>query len=105
MYSTLSETKTSFAERTIRSLRKIWYRYMEDYGYNYIHKLSHLIATMNSRNNRRIDMKPNHVKKSDFMSILYSEQLREYKNPNLDLVIEFAFPSMIYPSGKVINQN
>ena len=31
-YSTMSETKAAFAERTIRSLRKILYRYMEDYG-------------------------------------------------------------------------
>ena len=36
---------------------------------------------MNSRNNRGIDMKPNHVKNSDFMSILYSKPLREYKKP------------------------
>ena len=36
---------------------------------------------MNSRNNRSIDMKPNHVKNSDFMSILYSKPLREYKKP------------------------
>ena len=78
---------------------------MEDNGYKYIHKLSQLIATMNSRNNRRIDMKPNHVKKSDFISLLHSEQLREYKNPNLGVEIKFAFPSMIYLSGNVINHN
>ena len=34
---------------------------------------------MNSRNNRSIDMKRNHVKNSDFMSILYSKSLREYE--------------------------
>ena len=54
---------------------------MEDYGYKYIHEFPEFIATMNSRNNRSIDMKPNHVKNSDFMSILYSEPLREYKKP------------------------
>ena len=52
---------------------------MEYYGYKYIHKIPESIATMNSRNNRSIDMKPNHVKNSDFMSILYSKPLREYK--------------------------
>ena len=36
---------------------------------------------MNSRNNRSIDMKPNHVKNSDFLSILYSKPLRNYKKP------------------------
>ena len=37
---------------------------------------------MNSRNNRSIDMKPNHVKNCDFMSILNSKPLRENKKPN-----------------------
>ena len=63
----MSETKAAFAERTIRALKNILYRYLEDYGYKYIHKLPHSIVTMNSRNTRSIDMKPNHVKDSDFM--------------------------------------
>ena len=33
IYSTMSETKAAFAERTILSLKKILYRYMEDNGY------------------------------------------------------------------------
>ena len=85
IYSTRSETKAAFAERTIRSPKNILYRYMEDYGYRYIHKLPQFIATMNSRNNRSIDMKPNHVRNSDFMSILYSKPLREYKKPKFGL--------------------
>ena len=40
---------------------------------------------MNSRNNRSIDKKPNHVKNSDFRSILYSKPLREYKKPKLGI--------------------
>ena len=32
-YSTMSETKAAFPERTIRSLKEILYRYMEDNGY------------------------------------------------------------------------
>ena len=43
------------------------------------------MGTMNSRNNRSIDMKPNHVKNSDFMSILYSEPLRENKEPKFGI--------------------
>ena len=54
---------------------------MEDFGYKYIHKLSQIIATLNSRRNSSIDMKPNTVKNSDFMSILYSK--REFKKPTL----------------------
>ena len=82
-YSTLSETKTAFAERTKRSLKNILYRYMEDYGYKYVHKLPQFITTMKSRINPSIDMKPNHVKNSDFMSIFYSNALREYKKPKI----------------------
>ena len=33
VYSTMSETKAAFVERTIRSLKNILYRYMEDFGY------------------------------------------------------------------------
>ena len=36
VYSTMSETKTAFAERTKRSLKNFLYRYMEDYGYKCI---------------------------------------------------------------------
>ena len=44
--STMSETKAAFAERTIRSLKNILYRYMEDFGYKYIHKLPQIITTL-----------------------------------------------------------
>ena len=49
VYSTMSETKAAFAERTIRSLKNIHYRYMEDYAYKYIHKLPQFTTTLNSR--------------------------------------------------------
>ena len=58
---------------------------MEDYGDKYIHKLPQFVGTMNSRNNRSIDMKPNHVKNSDFMSILYSKPLKDYKKPKFGI--------------------
>ena len=75
----MSETKAAFAERTIRSLKNILYRCMEDYGYKYIHKLPQFITTLNSRRNSSIDMRPNAVKICDFMSILYSKPLRDFK--------------------------
>ena len=81
----MRETKAAFAERTIRSIKNILYRYMEVYGYTYIHKIPQFVATMNSRNNRCIDMKPNHVKNSDFMSILYSKPLRDHKKPKFGI--------------------
>ena len=72
----MSETKAAFAERTIRSLKNIIYRYMDDFGYKYIHNLPQFITILNSRRNSSIDMKPNTVKNCDFMSILYSKPLR-----------------------------
>ena len=78
---------------------------MEDFRYKYNHKLPQFIATMISRNNRSIDMKPDHVKNSDFFSILYSKQLREYNRPKFGIGDRVPFPSTIYPSGKVINHN
>ena len=85
VYSTMSETKAAFAERTIRSLKNILYRYMEDSGYKYIHKLAQFITTLNSRRNSSIDMRPNTVKNCDFMSILYSKPLREFKKPEFKI--------------------
>ena len=51
IYSTMSETKAAFAERTRRSLNNILYRYMEDNGYKYIHKLTQFVTTLNARRN------------------------------------------------------
>ena len=81
IYSTMSEIKAAFAERTIRSLKNVLYRYMEDNGYKYIHKLTHFVLTLNSRRNCSIDMIPKIVKNSDFLSILYNEPLQEVKKP------------------------
>ena len=85
VYSTMSETKAAFAERTIRSLKNSLYRYMEDFGYKYINKLTQFITTLNSRRNSSQDMKPNTVKNCDFMSIFHSKPLREFKKPTLKI--------------------
>ena len=85
IYSTMSETKAAFAERTIRSLKNTLYRYMEDYGYKYIHKLPQFINTLNSRRNNSIDMRPITVKSCDFMSIVYNKSTREYRKPTFKI--------------------
>ena len=77
----MSETKTAFAERTIRSLKIILYRYMEDNGHKYIHKLTQFVTTLNSRRHCSIDLIPNNAKNSDFLSILYSKPLRKFRKP------------------------
>ena len=81
IYSTMSETKAAFAERRIRSLKNKLYRYMEDNGYEYIHKLTQFVTTLNCRRNCSIDLIPKNVKSSDFLSILYSKPLREFRKP------------------------
>ena len=85
VYSTMSETPAVFAERTTRSLKNIVFRYVEDYGYKYKHKLPHFITTLNSGRNNSIDMRPNTLKNCDFLSILHSKPLREYKKPTFKI--------------------
>ena len=79
----MSETKAAFAERTIRSVKNITYRYMEDNGYKYIHILTKFVTTLNSRRNCSVDLKPKNVNNSDFLSILYIKPLREFRKPEL----------------------
>ena len=75
----MSETKAAFAERTIRSLKNILYRYMEDNGYNYFHKLTQFVTTLNSRKNCSIDLTPKNVKNSDFLSFLHTKPQGEFR--------------------------
>ena len=100
-YSTMSETKAAFAERTIRSsLKNVLYCYMENFGYKYIHTLRQFITALNSRLNNSIDMRPNAVKNCDFMSILYSEHLREYKKPTFKMLeCESHFMTCLFRIG------
>ena len=75
----MSETKPAFAERTIRSLKNILYRYMDDNGYNYIQKLTQFVTTLNSRTNCSIDLIPKNVKNSDFLSFPHTEPQRDFR--------------------------
>ena len=99
----MSETKAAFGDRTIRSFKNILYRYMEDCGYKYNHKLPQFFATMNTRNNRSSDTKPNHVKYSDFISILYGKRLRENKKPKSVIEDKVCTSKCDLPFRKVIH--
>ena len=57
IYSTMSETKAAFAERTIRSLKNIIYPYIKDNGYKYLHKLTQFVLTLNGIVYNRIGFK------------------------------------------------
>ena len=104
-YSTMSATKAAFAERTIRSLKNIHFCYMEYNVYKYIHKLTQFVTTPISRRNCSKDLRPKNVKNSDFLSILYSKPLREFRKPKVKLETEFASRSMTYPSGRDMNHS
>ena len=105
VYFTMSETKAAFAERTILSLENILYHYKEEFGYKYIHKLPQFITTLNSRRNSSIEMRPNTVRKCDFMSFLYSKPLRECRNLYSKLVIECESQSIICLFVKVTSRS
>ena len=77
----MNESKASLPERTIRSLKNILYPYMEDNGYKYFHKLTQFVTALTSRRNCSIDLIRKNVKSSDFLSILYSLPLREFRKP------------------------
>ena len=54
---------------------------MEKNGYKYLHKLTQFVTTLNSRRNLSKYLIPKTVKNSDFLSILYSESLQEFRRP------------------------
>ena len=58
IYSTMNENRAAFAERTIRSLKNLLYRYMGDNGYKYNHKMAQFVTTLNSGRNCSIDLIP-----------------------------------------------
>ena len=98
----MSETKAAFAERTIRSLKKILYRYMEFHGYNYIQKLSQLVHTLISREICSIGLISKKVKKSDIFFITTSHQ-ENFENHSLVLETDSSSRSKTHPSKKAIS--
>ena len=96
----MTETKAAFAERTKPSLKNLLYRSMEIYEHKYIHKLSQFVTTLNSGNNCSIDLIPINCKKSDFLSFLYSEKLREHKTFNFKIGERIRISKYDLPFGK-----
>ena len=79
VYSTMNVTKAAFAERAIQSLKHITYRYIEDHGEKFIHKLSQFVSTMNFRISRCIGKSPRDFNNTNILSILYNKPLTRYK--------------------------
>lgn len=77
LYSTKSLVKAAYAERAIRSLKNLIYRYMENSNtFRYITRLPSLVSTMNSRENRSIRMAPKDVTNRDVIRILNSRSVK-----------------------------
>lgn len=71
LYHTYSEKKSAFAERNIRSLKSIIYKYLEDkWTYSYIDKLPQFVKTINTRINRITKIAPAKVTKADVPRLL-----------------------------------
>ena len=65
-YTTNSETKSSFAERNIRSLKNIIYKYLEEkWTYIYLPQLPEFVKTINTRVNRVTQLAPSKVTKKN----------------------------------------
>ena len=61
-YKTHSEKKSAFAERNIRSLKSIIYKYLEfEWTYSYIEKIQSFVQTINSRVIRVTKLAPNKI--------------------------------------------
>ena len=86
-YTTESEKKFAFAERNIRSLKSLIYKYLEDkWTYSYIDKVQDFVNTIYSRTNRVNKLAPNEVTKKDvprLISLRAEQSLKLICRPKL----------------------
>ena len=100
VYSTKSETKATFAERTVKSLKNILYRYMLAHGYKYIHKFCQFVKILNSKKAGTINMVPNKVKNSDFLSFLFGQPITEITPPKFAIGLKVRLSKIDLPFRK-----
>ncbi len=101
MYSTNSETKSCFAERNIRSLKNVIYRYLEEFWtWTYLPKLQEFVKTMNTRINRTIDLAPANVTKK-YVPYLLSLTLKSRRKPlfNIGQKVRIAKKDLQFKKG------
>ena len=103
IYSTRSETKAAVAERAIKSLKNIIYRYMEENGDKYMRKMDSFLKTMNTRVNHSTGKAPKNVTNKDFLSFFTKTQLTNISDHALKLVKMFENQKKIFHSDKFIN--
>ena len=93
MLSTRSETKAAVAERAIRSLKNIIYRFIEENGHKYLVKMSSFLNTMNSRVRISTGKAPKEVKNEEFLSFFAT---RQYKIFGIKWGIKYEFRNTIF---------
>ena len=82
IYSTHSETKSSMAERYIRSMKTLIYNFFEEFRtFRYINNLKNFVTLLNKRFNRSIAMSPNDVD-ATHVPILLRKQQDEHRKAN-----------------------
>ena len=81
----MSENSAAFADCSIRSLENLFYRYMGDNGYKYIHNLTQFVTTPNSRSNCSIDLIPKKVKNPTFCPFCTANYYENLKNPKFKI--------------------
>ena len=89
VYKTFSEKKSAFAEKNIRSLKNLIYKYLEDKGtYSHINQLQSFLQTIKSRGNRVTKLAPNKVTKKDvpyLISLVFDATTKLVGRPNFTL--------------------
>ena len=108
-YIISSETKSSFAERNIRSLQNTMYKHMENkWTYHYISKLSQFVSTINSRVNRFTKLAPNKVTKKhepQLRSLAAKQSSNFVQNPKFSLRDKARKAKQDLPFKKGYNQS
>ena len=87
IYTTHSETKSAYAERNIRSLKQLIYRYLEKkWTWSYISQLQNFVKTINTRVNRVTGLAPYKVTKrhEDHLVSLWANT-RLHKSPKFKI--------------------
>ena len=102
----MSETKAAYAERAILSIKSFLHRYLEDYGYKYVHKLPQFGTTSNSRKKNSIELNFFSNDSKIVLCPFCTANLYEITgNQNIKLLIELASQSMNCHSERVTSPN
>ena len=83
-FSNLTEYR--FIQWFVRPLKNILKRYMEDYGNKYIDQLAQFVTILKPRRNCSTDFITKNVRNYDFLSILNSKPLREFRKLRFKIV-------------------